>query len=126
MRTEQIFVDFLNHCILEKAIQITIPKDRNYAGVRAILRLTGLFDRPVSAGCLETLKAKPAIAGLTDNLIELIEASWNVAVKRLIELDLIGRSDDGIDAHPLIREYLAAKLREQHTEAFKAAHGGGV
>ena len=32
----------------------------------AILRLTGLFDRPMSRDCLQALRAEPAIPGLTE------------------------------------------------------------
>src|SRR6185369_1911348 len=35
----------------------------------AVLRLTGLFDRPMSNGCLQALRAEPAIPGLTDTLV---------------------------------------------------------
>ena len=47
----------------------------------AILRLLGLFDRPVSAGCLEALLEKPAIPDLTDPLVGLSEAQRNLRPK---------------------------------------------
>jgi hypothetical protein len=46
----------------------------------ALLRLTGLFDRPISADCLQALRAEPAIPGLTDELIKLRETQWNIAL----------------------------------------------
>ena len=36
----------------------------------AILHCVGLFDRPASGDCLKALRAKPAISGLTDALVE--------------------------------------------------------
>ena len=97
----------------------------------AILRLMGLFEKPMSPGCFEALRASPAIAGLT----ELFTASENfeveAAVTTLIENELLsheGEDDAGslleapIDAHPLIREYFAAQLKRELPEAFRAAH----
>lgn len=55
----------------------------------AILRLLGLFDRPAAADCLAALRQPPAIPGLTDTLIALSDAQWNVAVQRLVKLGLI-------------------------------------
>jgi tetratricopeptide (TPR) repeat protein len=112
----------------------------------AILRLTGLFDRPISADCLSALRAAPAIPGLTDTIVPLTDAQWNTALRRLESIDLISQSGVSfqladprtgmlansrtgkleayptLDAHPLIREYFAAQLREQQGEAFRAAH----
>lgn len=89
----------------------------------AILRLTGLFDHPISGGCLQELRAAPVIAGLTDSVVGVSEPGWNVAVERLVELGLVSRCDDGLDAHPLIRQYFAQQLRTRLPEAFKIAHG---
>jgi tetratricopeptide (TPR) repeat protein len=55
----------------------------------AILRLLGLFDRPATPDCLTALAAAPAIAGLTEPLIGLPEAGWNIALERLEKLGLI-------------------------------------
>jgi hypothetical protein len=70
----------------------------------ALLRLTGLFDRPISRECLQALRAEPAIAGLTDALVKLKDTQWNVSEKRLGEIDLLTVTPNTIDAHPLIRE----------------------
>jgi hypothetical protein len=92
----------------------------------AILRLTGLFDRPIPANCLEALRAEPAIPGLTDALVKLNDKQWNVALKRLIDIDLLSRSDSvddmAIDAHPLVREYFAQQLQQDSLTAFCDAH----
>ena len=48
----------------------------------AILHLVGLFDRPASGDCLKALRAKPAIRGLTDEIVELDESDWQRAVAR--------------------------------------------
>jgi tetratricopeptide (TPR) repeat protein len=88
----------------------------------ALLRLTGLFDRPVSRSCLQALRAEPIIPGLTDALVGLKDTQWNVAVKRLSDIDLLTVTPDAIDAHPLIREYFAKQLRDTQPEAFRAAH----
>ena len=41
----------------------------------ALLRLTGLFDRPMSRDCLQALRAEPAIPGLTDTLVKLKDSA---------------------------------------------------
>jgi tetratricopeptide (TPR) repeat protein len=72
------------------------------------------------------LRAEPAIAGLTDGLVGLKETEWNLALSRLVDIDLLSRSGTGsdaaIDAHPLVREYFAEQLAEQSPEAFRDAH----
>ena len=88
----------------------------------AVLRLTGLFDRPMATGCLQALRAEPAIAGLTDALVTLTPQQWNIAVKRLSAVELLSVSPDAIDAHPLVREYFAVQLKRDQPQAFQAAH----
>ncbi len=91
-----------------------------------ILRLTGLFDRPITIDCLKALRARPAIPSLTDAVVKLSEREWNLAVKRLTDIDLLSRSGTGadvaLDAHPLVREYFADQLQKDSPEAFRAAH----
>ncbi|MEZ5942435.1 MAG: hypothetical protein R3C18_13660 [Planctomycetaceae bacterium] len=101
-----------------------------------ILRLTGLFDRPISPGCLGALRSKPAIEGLTDNLVDLDETDWNIAINDLADRDLISLTQPSpqdlppssfnlqpsVDAHPLVREYFAEQLQREQPEAFRAAH----
>jgi len=88
----------------------------------AVLRLTGLFDRPMSRECLDALRAEPAIPGLTDALVGMKEREWTVALNRLSDVDLLSVTADAVDAHPLIREYFAAQLKKDLPKAFKAAH----
>jgi hypothetical protein len=88
----------------------------------AVLRLTGLFDRPMAKSCLQALRAEPAIPGLTEALVKLSPQQWNIAVKRLSEVELLSVSPEAIDAHPLIREYFAAQLQRDQPQAFRAAH----
>ncbi|MFM7833466.1 MAG: hypothetical protein ACKPJD_16865, partial [Planctomycetaceae bacterium] len=57
----------------------------------SILRLTGLFDRPISHGCLQALRAAPVLPGITDGLAELSERQWQIAVNRLASIDLLSR-----------------------------------
>ena len=55
----------------------------------AILRVLGIFDRPATPDCLRALRDTPAINGLTDSLVSLTDAQWNLAVKRLVRLGLV-------------------------------------
>ena len=92
----------------------------------AILHLVGLFDRPASGDCLKALRAKPAIPGLTDALVDLSDDDWRRAVVRLREVRLLAPRDpsdpDALDAHPLVREWFGDRLRRTNEAAWKAAH----
>lgn len=93
----------------------------------AVLRLTGLFDRPATQDCLAVLRMAPEIPGLTDGIVSLTDVQWRLALKDLERLDLVTLSstDDDeliIDTHPLVREYFAEALKREHGEAFRAAH----
>lgn len=91
----------------------------------AALRLLGFFDRPAGADSLSALRAAPAIPGLTEPLADLGPAQWRITLKRLEECGLVypGEEDDGaLDAHPLVREYLAKTLRERQPEAWREGH----
>lgn len=85
----------------------------------ALLRLMGLFDRPATADCLAALWKAPAIPGLTKPLIGLSEAQRNVSLKRLEDAKLLTVNRDAsgtlvsLDAHPLLREYFAQRLKDE-------------
>ena len=111
-------------------------KSEGEKGVRplAILRLLGLFDRPADAGCLAALRKPPAISDLTEPLVNLTEAQWNISIARLEECGLISKIHTdklgtrnyelgiSLDAHPLIREYFAKHLSENNPDGWRAAH----
>ena len=54
--------------------------------------------------------------------MKLKDPQWNIALKRLSEVDLLTVTPEAIDAHPLIREYFAKQLRDTQPAAFQAAH----
>jgi hypothetical protein len=93
----------------------------------AIMHMVGLFDRPASGDCLNALRAKPAIKGLTDEIVGLDDSEWRRAVSRLREVRLLLPMDpttpDALDAHPLVREWFGERLRQTNESAWKAAHG---
>lgn len=97
----------------------------------AALRLVGLFDRPVDAHCLAALRNRPAISGLTEPLVDLSEEEWNIHLRYLERCGLISlyREDSAVgsgmllDAHALVREYFADKLREENPTGRSEAHG---
>ena len=94
----------------------------------ALLRLLGLFDRPASADCLAALWNAPVIPGLTALLLDLPDTQRTIAVTRLESARLIAVNRDAanrllsLDAHPLIREYFAIRVREQQPDSWRAAH----
>ena len=145
-----------------EAYEEWLTRDQRHVEL-AILRLLGLFDRPATPDCLGALRASPAIAELTDSIVTLTDAQWNLAVKRLVQLGLVEehpweprriagyteeearklKVDDirpgdapppqiaperriagnALDAHPLIREHFARRLRESAPEIWRTAHG---
>ena len=92
----------------------------------AILYCVGLFDRPASGDCLRALRAKPAIPGLTDALVDLSDEQWRRAVTRLRDVRLLAPRDPAdlevLDAHPLVREWFGDRLKATNEAAWKAAH----
>jgi hypothetical protein len=94
----------------------------------ALLQLLGLFDRPATADCLKALWQAPAIAGLTEPLIGISEAQRNLSLQRLEDARLLTVNRDvagtllSLDAHPLIREYFAARVRNSD---FSQSEAGG-
>jgi hypothetical protein len=94
----------------------------------AVLRLLGLFDRPASADCLAELFRAPDIPNLTEALVGKNEAQRNMTYTRLeaAKLLTVNRNASGtllsLDTHPLLREYFAKQLREQHPGSWRNAH----
>ena len=95
----------------------------------AVLRVAGLFDRPVASSVFEALIAAPAIAGVTDPLLGLDAASIGIVLSRLVDARLVTveRNESGrlvgFDAHPLVREFFASRLRVRNSRGWRAAHG---
>jgi hypothetical protein len=97
-----------------------------------ILRLMGLFEKPMCTGCFAALRAQPTISGLTELFANTETFEIEATVTTLIENELLSHcgGDDFVgsllsvplDAHPLIREYFADQLKSEQPEAFKAAH----
>ena len=102
------------------------PRPSEKAVMLAIMRIVGLFDWPASGDCLEALRAKPAIEGLTDEIVDLDDDAWRRAVARLREARLLAPLDqtapDALDAHPLVREWFGERLKQTNEAAWKAAH----
>jgi len=95
----------------------------------ALLKLLGLFDRPATADCVAALRRAPAIPGLTEPLVGLAEDDWELSLTSLRDVKLltVNREEGSgvllaLDAHPLLREYFATRVRQQHPEAWRAAH----
>ncbi|MEA2558750.1 MAG: hypothetical protein QOH06_254 [Acidobacteriota bacterium] len=92
----------------------------------AILRLLGLFDRPAQPKALAALRAKPAISGLTEPLMDLSEEDWHLALSNLREHGLLLPADPHqpgtLDAHPLVRVFFQEELEKQRPEAWQAGN----
>ena len=94
--------------------------------LHAVMHMVGLFDRPASVDCLQALRAKPAIRGLTDAVVGLDDGAWRRAVTRLREVRLLAPLDptapNALDAHPLVRQWFGERLKQMNGAAWKAAH----
>jgi hypothetical protein len=101
----------------------------------AVLRLLGLFDRPVRSDLLDELRTAPVIPGLTEALVSLPDDEWLMALDQLQRLALINRESlsaraertrcavsYALDTHPLLREHFGAELRERHGAAWREGH----
>jgi tetratricopeptide (TPR) repeat protein len=89
----------------------------------AILRMLGLFDRPVDEQTFGALLKSPAIPGLTESLTDLRPTEWQTILAKLRRAKLLAREDPHnagqLDTHPLVREYFGEQLRSQQREAWK-------
>lgn len=92
----------------------------------AVLRLLGLFDRPAQPKAIAALRAKPAISGLTEPLVDLGEEDWQLALSNLREHGLLLPADPhqlgALDAHPLVRVYFKEDLETRRPEAWEAGN----
>lgn len=91
-----------------------------------ILRLMGLFERVATAKEIATLRAKPAITGLTDTIVNLSDAEWNRALSRLRKAQLIFKENENepgaLDTHPLIRQYFSDALFKKNRKSWVDGH----
>jgi serine/threonine protein kinase/predicted ATPase len=89
----------------------------------SILRMLGLFDRPVDEKALGALLKRPAIRGLTETLTDLSVTERRTILAKLRRARLLAAEDPQnpghLDTHPLVREYFGEQLRSQGTEAWK-------
>jgi tetratricopeptide (TPR) repeat protein len=89
----------------------------------AVLRMLGLFDRPVDEKAFEVLLKSPPIFGLTESLTDLRPGVWRTILARLRRAKLLAGEDPHnptqLDTHPLVREYFGEQLQTQQTDAWK-------
>ena len=89
----------------------------------SVLRILGLFDRPVDEKVLGALLKPPAIQGLTESFTNLSPIEWQTILARLRRARLLAGEDPHhpgqLDTHPLVREYFGEQLCNQRTEAWQ-------
>ena len=92
----------------------------------SILKLLGLFDRPVRIDLLKELCSTPTIPELTSDLQQLSDRQWRYALEYLRNLRLIAEKDssnpDLIDCHPLIREHFGNKIYQLFPHSCRIAN----
>ena len=89
----------------------------------SVLRILGLFDRPVDEKTLGILMNPPVIGGVTEPLIDLSQTEWRTILGRLRRARLLAGEDPHnpgyLDTHPLVREYFGEQLRSQQKDAWR-------
>jgi hypothetical protein len=89
----------------------------------SVLRMLGLFDRPVDEEALGTLLKPPSIRGLAESLTDISQTEWRTILGRLRRARLLAEEDPHnpghLDTHPLVREYFGEQLRSRRTDAWK-------
>jgi tetratricopeptide (TPR) repeat protein len=89
----------------------------------AVLRMLGLFDRPVESEWMDALLEPPAIPGLTAPLVGLSEPAWQRVLSYLRQAQLLAKASapnlDMLDTHPLVRAYFGHQLKARFPEAWK-------
>jgi hypothetical protein len=89
----------------------------------SLLRMLGLFDRPVDERAIEVLLKPPTIVGLTESLTDLSPTELRTILARLRRARLLAGEDPHnpgyVDTHPLVREYYGEQLRGQRSDAWK-------
>jgi predicted ATPase len=89
----------------------------------SVLRMLGLFDRPVDEKTLGALLKPPAILGVTESLTDLGQLEWRTILAKLRRARLLAGEDPhnpaSLDTHPLVREYFGEQLRSQLPAAWK-------
>ncbi|MBV9391363.1 MAG: hypothetical protein JOY96_05665, partial [Verrucomicrobia bacterium] len=89
----------------------------------SVLRIVGLFNRPVDEKVLKALLKPPAIPGLTEWLTDLSPTEWRTILAKLRRANLLALEDQQtsgyLDTHPLIREYFGRQLRDQRVDAWQ-------
>jgi tetratricopeptide (TPR) repeat protein len=92
----------------------------------SVLRMLGLFDRPVDEKVLGALLNPPTVHGLTESLDNLSPSEWGAIVSRLRRAKLLAGEDPHdpghLDVHPLIREYFGEQLRYRLPGAWRECH----
>jgi predicted ATPase/GTPase SAR1 family protein len=92
----------------------------------SVLRMLGLFDRPVDEKVFEVLVKPPAIRGLTESLTNLSPTQRKTIVGKLRRARLVSGEDlhnpGQLDTHPLVREYFGEQLRTQQPDAWKESN----
>lgn len=91
----------------------------------SFLRLTGLFDRPASGDEIRALLEEPAIRGLTHYLTALDAGERKRVLAYLRRLRLLAQPDgavEAMEAHPLVRAYMARQLQERLPDAWRQGH----
>ncbi|MGB7323417.1 MAG: toll/interleukin-1 receptor domain-containing protein [Rubripirellula sp.] len=90
-----------------------------------MVRLLGLFDRPISKSVFFHLFGSEHSCDLTSNLAVADETTLQRTLSKLVDLGLVLHQADGtqaVDCHPLIRQYFAGTLADFGRSANRKMH----
>jgi tetratricopeptide (TPR) repeat protein len=89
-----------------------------------LLQMLGLFNREAAEEELAVLRELPVCEGLNNQLATMTRSDLAYTIGSLRRAGMIQNhpTREGIDAHPLVREYFQRSFRRRSPEAFREGH----
>lgn len=89
-----------------------------------LLQMLGLFNREAAEDELAVLRELPVCEGLNDQFVAMTRAKLAYTLGSLRRAGMIQSHSarEGVDAHPLVREYFQRSFRRRNPGAFREGH----
>lgn len=92
----------------------------------SLLKLLGLFDRPVEQAAIDAIIKNTPLPGLNSELFNISFEKQAEVLRILKKHNLLLKDSEHrlgvLDCHPIIREHFGDKLQKENSEAWKEAH----
>ncbi|MCP4158138.1 MAG: toll/interleukin-1 receptor domain-containing protein [bacterium] len=91
-----------------------------------IIRIMGLFDKPVKKAELDVLMAEPSIPGITGYIRNCSKEAWNKALTHLRALGILMEENPHtagmLDCLPIVRQYFSQQIVNKTSKSWEQAH----